>query len=45
MPIPRQTIAISLKAATPTPLTVDTLKKQLTAIGLTCRLADESKLQ
>lgn len=44
MPIPRKKIPISLKSATPTPLTVDALKKQLTDIGLTCRDADESKL-
>lgn len=45
MPIPRKKIAISLKPATPTPLTVSALKKQLTDIGLTCPAADESRLE
>jgi hypothetical protein len=44
MPIPRKKIAISLNQATPTALTVDALKKQLTDIGLTCAAADESRL-
>lgn len=45
MSIPRKKIPISLKSATPTPLTVTALKKQLTDIGLTCPAADESKLE
>jgi len=45
MPIPRKKIAISLKSATPTPLTVATLKNQLTDIGLTCPASEESKLE
>ena len=45
MSIPRKKIAISLKSATPTPLTVDALKKQLTDIGLTCSDAEKTKLE
>lgn len=45
MPIPRKEIPISLKSATPTQLTVDKLKKQLTGIGLTCPASEESKLE
>ena len=45
MPIPRKKIAISLKPATPTPLTADGLKKQLSDIGLTCDDAAEAKLE
>ena len=45
MPIPRRTIPVSLTKATPTELTVDALKKQLTDIGLTCPASEESKLQ
>lgn len=33
MPIPRKTIPVSLNKATPTQITVDGLKKQLTAMG------------
>lgn len=44
MPIPRRTIPISLTAATPSALTVESLKKQLTDIGLTCPDSEESKL-
>lgn len=44
MPIPRKKIAIVLKSATPTKLTVEALKQQLTDIGLNCPEAAESKL-
>jgi hypothetical protein len=44
MPIPRKKIAISLKQATPTALTVAKLKEQLTDVGLTCKDADTDKL-
>jgi len=45
MPIPRKRIPVSLASATPTPLTVDALKKQLTDIGLTCPDSEKSKLE
>jgi hypothetical protein len=45
MAIPRRTIPISLTAASPTPLTVEGLKKQLTDIGLTCPASEEPKLE
>jgi hypothetical protein len=44
MPIPRHRIPVSLTAATPTALTVDALKAQLTDIGLTCPDSEKSKL-
>lgn len=44
MAIPRRTIPVSLTEATPTPLTVDALKQQLTDIGLTCPDSEEGKL-
>lgn len=44
MPIPRKQVPIDLNPATPTALTVDVLKKQLTSIGLTCPDAEEAKL-
>ncbi|HEX5308213.1 MAG TPA: hypothetical protein VFW38_03945 [Solirubrobacteraceae bacterium] len=44
MPIPRKRVNIDLIAATPTPLTVDALKAQLTAIGLTCKDSDPKLL-
>ena len=45
MPIPRKTVPIGLLKATPTELTVDALKKQLTEIGLTCPDSAEGKLK
>ena len=45
MSFPRKTIPIALKKSIPTPLTVAGLKKQLTAIGLTCPASHESKLE
>ena len=45
MPIPRRRIPVSLTKATPTPLTVDSLKKQLTDIGLTCPDSAKDKLE
>jgi len=44
MPISSNKIKIDLRAARPTELTVELLKSQLTAVGLTCSDADESKL-
>lgn len=44
MPIPRHRIPVSLTEATPTELTVDALKKELTDIGLTCPDSEKSKL-
>ncbi|MBI9115908.1 hypothetical protein [Sanguibacter suaedae] len=45
MPIPRRKIPAQLATATPTELTVDDLKRQLTDIGLTCPDSAEDKLQ
>ena len=45
MPIPRQHFPINLNPATPTPVTVENLKKQLTDIGLTCPDSDPEKLK
>lgn len=45
MPIPRRTVPIVLNPATPTQLTVDALKKQLTQIGLTCPDSAKDKLE
>ena len=45
MPIPRRTVPIGLVQATPTVLTVDSLKKQLTEIGLTCPDSAKDKLE
>lgn len=45
MPIPRRTVPIGLQQATPTELTVDALKKQLTEIGLTCPDSAKDKLK
>ncbi|MDC7872049.1 hypothetical protein TH60_21390 [Pantoea ananatis] len=45
MPIPRKRFPIALSQTTPTQLTVQALKKQLTDIGLTCPDSHESKLQ
>jgi hypothetical protein len=42
--IPRRRVPISLEPAIPTKLTVEGLKSQLTAIGLTCPAADEKRL-
>ncbi len=42
--IPAKRINISLLPSTPSTLTVDSLKNQLTSIGLTCPQADEKKL-
>jgi hypothetical protein len=45
MPIPRKKFPISLNSATPTQLTVEKLKSQLTNIGLTCPASKEQRLE
>ncbi len=45
MPIPRRQIPISLEPATPTPLTAESLQKQLANIGLSCRDAHQDRLR
>jgi len=45
MPIPRKRFPVALISATPTKITVEKLKSQLTDIGLTCKDSHESKLQ
>ncbi|ERK16401.1 hypothetical protein L579_4311 [Pantoea sp. AS-PWVM4] len=42
--IPVKKIKISLKAATPTPVTPDGLKSMLDNIGMTCKFADKERL-
>ena len=45
MPIPPRRIPVQLIEATPTPVTVDAVKKQLSNIGLNCDLAAEENLE
>ncbi|SMO69021.1 hypothetical protein [Fodinibius sediminis] len=45
MPIPKKGIALSLKKATPTQLDVESLKKQLHHVGLTCKHTSTENLK